>query len=83
MIQCCLLPAQFLLYTRNTANHHRLEDRNMKKISSVLLGIVAYFIRQLHSDFRKMGENLSEVKTTGLLIRSDRDSVYRDPCVRT
>ena len=40
-------------------------------ISSVLLGIVAYFIRQLHSDFRKMGENLADVKTTGILIRSE------------
>ena len=40
-------------------------------ISSVLLGIVAYFIRQLHTDFRKMGENLSDVKTTGLWIRSE------------
>ena len=40
-------------------------------ISSVLLGIVAYFIRQLHTDFRKMGENLADVKTTGLLIRSE------------
>ncbi|WP_285269222.1 hypothetical protein [Kaistella rhinocerotis] len=40
-------------------------------ISSVLLGIVAYFIKQLHADFRKMGENLSDVKTTGMLIRSE------------
>lgn len=40
-------------------------------ISSVLLGIVAYFIRQLHADFRKMGESLAEVKTTGLTIRSE------------
>ncbi|QOW11952.1 hypothetical protein Q73A0000_07880 [Kaistella flava (ex Peng et al. 2021)] len=39
--------------------------------SSVLLAVVAFFIRQLHNDFRKMGENLTEVKTTALLIKSE------------
>ena len=32
-------------------------------ISSVLMAVVAYFIRQLHSDFKKMELDLNEVKT--------------------
>jgi len=35
---------------------------------TLLLGVVAFFIRQLHSDFKKVEKDVSEVKsTTGIL----------------
>jgi len=35
---------------------------------TLLLGVVAYLIRQLHSDFKKVEKDVSEVKsTTGIL----------------
>ena len=40
-------------------------------ISSVLLAVVAYFIRQLHSDFKKMELDLNEVKTMALIIKTE------------
>ena len=40
-------------------------------VSSVLLAIVAYFIRQLHSDFKSMEKDISEVKTMALLIKTE------------
>lgn len=39
-------------------------------ISSLLLAVVAYFIRQLHSDFKNMEKDISEVKTMVLLIKT-------------
>ncbi len=41
-----------------------------------LLSIVAYFIRQLHSDFRRVEKDLTEVKTTTSLIKSEFKSGY-------
>ena len=38
---------------------------------SMLLAIVAYFIKQLHSDFKKMEKDLTEVKTMALLIKTE------------
>lgn len=38
---------------------------------SVLLSIVAYFIKQLHTDFRKMEKDLTEVKTMAILIKTE------------
>ena len=35
-------------------------------ISSVLMTIVAYFIRQLHGDFKSMEKDITEVKTMAL-----------------
>lgn len=40
-------------------------------VSSVLLAIVAYFIKQLHTDFKSMERDISEVKTMALLIKSE------------
>lgn len=40
-------------------------------VISLLLSVVAYFIRQLHSDFRKMEKDLMEVKLTTQLIKTE------------
>ena len=38
---------------------------------SMLLAIVAYFIKQLHSDFKNMEKDLTEVKTMALIIKTE------------
>ena len=38
---------------------------------SVLLSVVAYFIKQLHSDFKRMEKDLVEVKTMALIIKTE------------
>ncbi|NGF77382.1 hypothetical protein G5B10_15955 [Fluviicola sp. SGL-29] len=43
---------------------------------SMLLTIVAYFIKQLHSDFKKMEKDLTEVKTMALLIKTEFKNSY-------
>ena len=43
---------------------------------SILLEIVAYFIKQLHSDFKKMEKDLTEVKTMALLIKTEFKNSY-------
>ena len=40
-------------------------------ISSVLLAVVAYFIRQLHTDFKSMEKDMTEVKTMALTIKTE------------
>ena len=45
-------------------------------IISMLLTIVAYFIKQLHSDFKKMEKELTEVKTMALLIKTEFKNSY-------
>jgi hypothetical protein len=45
-------------------------------ISSVLMAVVAYFIRQLHSDFKKMELDLNEVKTMALIIKTEFKNSY-------
>lgn len=45
-------------------------------IISMLLTIVAYFIKQLHSDFKKMEKDLTEVKTMALLIKTEFKNSY-------
>lgn len=45
-------------------------------IISVLLTIVAFFIKQLHSDFKRMEKDLSEVKTMALLIKTEFKNSY-------
>ena len=40
-------------------------------VSSLLLAVVAYFIKQLHSDFKNMERDLTEVKTMALLIKTE------------
>ena len=43
---------------------------------SMLLAIVAYFIKQLHSYFKKMEKDLTEVKTMALLIKTEFKNSY-------
>ncbi|OJU75637.1 MAG: hypothetical protein BGO09_06500 [Bacteroidetes bacterium 47-18] len=43
---------------------------------SMLLAIVAYFIKQLHSDFKRMEKDLTEVKTMALLIKTEFKNSY-------
>ena len=38
---------------------------------SILMGIVAYFLRQLHSDFKRMEKDVTEVKSTINLIKAE------------
>lgn len=38
---------------------------------SLLLSIVAYFMKQLHTDFKKMEIDLMEVKTMALIIKTE------------
>jgi hypothetical protein len=40
-------------------------------IISLLLSIVAYFIKQLHTDFIRMEKDLTEVKTMAILIKTE------------
>ena len=45
-------------------------------VSSLLLAVVAYFIKQLHSDFKKMEKDITEVKTMALLINTEFNNSY-------
>ena len=45
-------------------------------VSSLLLAVVAYFIMQLHSDFKKMEKDITEVKTMALLIKTEFKNSY-------
>jgi hypothetical protein len=38
---------------------------------SLLLSVVAYFIKQLHTDFKRMEKDLFEVKTMALIIKTE------------
>lgn len=41
-----------------------------------LISIVAYFIKQLHSDFRKLTNDISEVKTITTIFKTEFTSGY-------
>ena len=45
-------------------------------IISILLSMIAYFLKCLHADFRKMEEDLDEVKTATRLIRGEMRSAH-------
>ena len=45
-------------------------------ISSVLLAVVAYFTRQLHTDFKSMEKDMTEVKTMALVIKTEFKNSY-------
>ena len=45
-------------------------------IISLLLTVVAYFMKQLHSDFKKMEKDLTEVKTMALIIKTEFKNSY-------
>ena len=38
---------------------------------SLLLGAVAYFLKQLHSDFKRVEKDVAEVKTTTAIIKTE------------
>jgi ppGpp synthetase/RelA/SpoT-type nucleotidyltranferase len=38
---------------------------------SLLLGAVAYFLKQLHSDFKRVEKDVAEVKTTMAIIKTE------------
>ena len=40
-------------------------------LMTLLLGVVAYFIRQLHSDFKRVERNVSEIKATTSILRTE------------
>ena len=40
-------------------------------VITLLLSIVAYFIKQLHTDFKSMEKDLVEVKTMALIIKTE------------
>ena len=40
-------------------------------LKSILLSVVAYFIKQLHTDFKRMEKDLVEVKTMALIIKTE------------
>ena len=40
-------------------------------IITVLLSVVAFFSKQLHGDFKRVEKDLSEVKTTTSLIKTE------------
>lgn len=40
-------------------------------LTSGLLGVVAYFLKQLLSDFKRVEKDLTEVKTTTALIKTE------------
>lgn len=38
---------------------------------TLLLGVVAYFLKQLHSDFKRFEKDVNEVKSTVVLIKAE------------
>ncbi len=40
-------------------------------LMSLLLAIVAYFLKQLHTDFKRVEKDVTEVKTTTALIKTE------------
>jgi hypothetical protein len=44
---------------------------------SLLLGVIAFFLKQLHSDFKSMEKDISEVKITTTLIKSEFKGSYK------
>jgi hypothetical protein len=43
---------------------------------SILLGAVVYFLKQLHSDFKRVEKDVAEVKTTVALIKAEFNGVH-------
>jgi hypothetical protein len=40
-------------------------------LTSGLLGVVAYFIKQLHSDFKRVEKDVSEIKSASVLTQAE------------
>jgi hypothetical protein len=45
-------------------------------LMSLLLGVVVYFLKQLHSDFRRVEKDVAEVKTTVALIKAEFKGIH-------
>lgn len=43
-------------------------------IASLLLSLVAWFVRQLHADFKRFEQDIGEIKTSTRLIQADMKS---------
>jgi hypothetical protein len=43
---------------------------------SILLAIVTYFLKELHADFKRVEKDVTEVKTTTALIKSEFKGIY-------
>jgi len=46
-------------------------------MSTILLSLIAYFIKQLHNDFKRVERDLVEVKTTTQIIKTEFRSDYQ------
>jgi cell division protein FtsB len=44
---------------------------------TILLSLIAYFIKQLHTDFKRVERDLVEVKTTTQIIKSEFRSDFQ------
>ena len=45
-------------------------------VISLLLSVVAFFVKQLHSDFKRIERDLSEVRSNSSLIKSEFKGIY-------
>jgi hypothetical protein len=43
---------------------------------SLLLGIIAYFLKQLYTDFKRVEKDVAEVKTTTALIKTEFKGIH-------
>jgi len=46
-------------------------------VITILLSLIAYFIKQLHTDFKRVERDLVEVKTTTQIIKSEFRSNFQ------
>ncbi|WP_207536160.1 hypothetical protein [Desertivirga arenae] len=46
-------------------------------ILSLIFSVIAFFVRQLHSDFKKVEQNLFEIKTSTELIKANMHNENR------
>ena len=46
-------------------------------MSTIMLSLIAYFIKQLHKDFKRVQMDLMEVKTTTQIIKTEFRSDYQ------
>lgn len=46
-------------------------------MSTIVLSLIAYFIKQLHTDFKRVQRDLVEVKTTTQIIKTEFRSDYQ------
>ena len=62
---------------RTMRNHFGVgADILLTKFRFLFFMIVAYFIKQLHTDFKSMERDMSEVKTMALIIKTEFRTSY-------